>query len=65
MRVHAVNWERTQQGQARGGERRGVEKADGAGLSIVSGSIPCGEQFNDLSSGRGQAQVVDPPTHHL
>ena len=50
MRVRAVNWERTQQGQARGG--RGVEKADGAGLSIESGGIPCGEQFNDLLMSR-------------
>ena len=39
----------------------GVEKADGAGLSIESGGIPCGEQFNDLL--RSRASRGGRPAH--
>eukprot|EP00966_Prymnesium_polylepis_P133821 3093533-Prymnesium_polylepis.1 len=56
--------ERTQQGQARGG--RGVEKADGAGLSVESGpAAHLAASSLTTCSGRGQAQLDNPPTHHM
>eukprot|EP00966_Prymnesium_polylepis_P200218 4639871-Prymnesium_polylepis.1 len=63
MRARAVNvGARTARLSPRG-ERRGEGRRCGF---ETSGGTPCGEQFNDATcSGHGQAQVVDPPTHHL